>query len=110
MKYRVEYSEDAERLIASIKDRRVKRKLLDRIDELDHDPLLQGEPLEDELKGYRSIRAVGQRYRVIYKVEADRVLVFVFWLGLRREGSPDDVYVEATKATKKRTEKGKKRK
>ena len=110
MKYLVIISDESKQLLASIKDRRIKQKLLDRIEELDHDPELQGEPLADDLKGYRSVRAVGQRYRIIYKIEEEQVLVHVSWLGLRREGSPDDVYSEATKAVRKQTSKGTKRK
>ena len=102
MSYGIEFSPEASEQFDAIRDNRVKRKLRERITKLADDPLLQGEPLEDELKGYLSIRAVGQRYRVIYRVEEDRVIVLIFWLGMRREGSPDDVYVEATKAVRRK--------
>ncbi len=102
MSYKIEFSPEAGEQFDAIKDNRVKGKLRERIGKLADDPVLQGEPLGEELKGYMSIRAVGQRYRVIYRVEHDRVVVLIFWLGIRREGSPDDVYVEATKVVKRK--------
>ena len=101
MTYRVEFTPEADEALARIRDVRVKRKLVARAEELEHDPELQGDPLADELKGYRSVRAVRQRYRIIYRIYADRVLVSVFWLGLRREGSAEDVYKQATKQVRK---------
>lgn len=50
-----------------------------------------------ELAGYRSVRAVGQRYRVIYRLEEDRVLVLVVAVGIRRQGAKSDVYELARK-------------
>jgi mRNA interferase RelE/StbE len=35
---------------------------------------------------------VGQRYRIIYKVERDLVLVLVVGVGMRREGAQQDIY------------------
>ena len=97
MTYRVEFTPQADEALARVRDVRVKRKLVARAEQLSHDPELQGEPLGDELVGYRSVRAIGQRYRIIYRVNQDRVLVSIFWLGFRRAGSKEDVYAEATK-------------
>ena len=47
--------------------------------------------------GYRSLRAVGQRYRVIYRVEEDQVLVLVVAVGIRKEGDKRDIYTLARK-------------
>ncbi len=49
-----------------------------------------------ELTGYRSVRAAGKRYRIVYRIEESRVIVFVVFVGLRREGDRTDVY-EQTK-------------
>ena len=46
--------------------------------------------------GYRSIRAVGQRYRIIYRIEQDQVLVLMVGIGRRKEGNKKDIY-EVTK-------------
>jgi len=35
---------------------------------------------------------VGQRYRIIYKVDRDLVLVLVVGVGMRREGDRQDIY------------------
>jgi len=51
----------------------------------------------DELAGYHSLRAVGQRYRIIYKVKEEEVLVVVVTLGIRKEGDKKDVYELAKK-------------
>jgi mRNA interferase RelE/StbE len=45
-----------------------------------------------ERAGYRSLRAVGQRYRILYKVEAHRVIVSIVALGIRKDGDKADVY------------------
>jgi mRNA interferase RelE/StbE len=53
--------------------------------------------MRDELSGFRSIRAVGQRYRIIYKVEEEKITVLVVALGIRKEGDKKDVYERAKK-------------
>lgn len=67
------------------------------IDRLAEDPEKQGKALVGEWAGYRSIRAVGQRYRVIYRLIDDRIVVCVVAVGIRLEGSRDDVYALARK-------------
>ncbi|MEH2401584.1 hypothetical protein [Nostoc sp.] len=54
--------------------------------------MFEGKPLVDKLKGYRSVRAVGQRYRIIYKVKLEKVVVLVVGVGLRKEGDKGDIY------------------
>jgi mRNA interferase RelE/StbE len=80
-----------------ISDRRIRQKVRERIEGLAQDPEKQGKPLWDELLGYRSIRAVGQRYRIIYRIEEDRVLVIVVLVGILKEGSKHDIYNVARK-------------
>ena len=84
-------------MLDATKDRRVNRLLVERIDALSSEPEKQGKPLTGELAGLRSVRAVGQRYRVLYRVDGPRVLVVVVSLGLRAEGSKKDVYEVARK-------------
>lgn len=78
--------------LADISDRRIQEKIRERIDELAYHPEQQGKPLTGELMGYRSLRAVGQRYRIIYRVERHKVFVFIVAIGLRKEGDKGDVY------------------
>lgn len=84
-------------MLAEIKDRRVQGKLSQRIERLREDPEKQGKPLTEELAGYRSVRAIGQRYRIIYRVERQEIFVLVVAVGLRKEGSRADVYALASK-------------
>jgi mRNA interferase RelE/StbE len=79
-------------MLAEVKDRREQEKLRDRIDQLKIEPEKQGKALVDNLSGFRSIRAVGQRYRIVYKVEQDRVMVVVVGLGRRKDGDKKDIY------------------
>lgn len=79
-------------MLEAIRDRRLRDTIRRRIDALAEDPDKQGSPLLAELSGYRSVRAVGQRYRVIYRLEENRVLVLVVAVGIRRQGAKSDVY------------------
>ena len=79
-------------MLTQISDKRIARKIADTIDRLKHEPDKQGTPLVDDLLGYRKIRAVGQRYRVIYTLEDEIVTVFVVALGIRKEGDKSDIY------------------
>lgn len=79
-------------MLAAIRDRRVRETIRQRIDNLATDPDKRGRPLVGELAGYRSLRAVGQRYRIIYQVEDQRVVVAVVAVGIRREGDKSDIY------------------
>lgn len=97
MPYSVAIEPAALKMLAGISDRRIREKIRDRIDGLAHDPEKQGKPLAGELAGYRSIRAVGQRYRIIYEVRPSKVLVLVLALGLRKQKSRQDIYRLAKK-------------
>lgn len=90
--YEIELTPLALEMLANVKDRRQQQALSDRIEQLKTDPEKQGKPLVEKLKGYRSVRAVGQRYRIIYKVELDKVVVLVVGIGLRKEGDRGDIY------------------
>ncbi|MDX2217296.1 MAG: type II toxin-antitoxin system RelE/ParE family toxin [Oculatellaceae cyanobacterium bins.114] len=79
-------------MLAAVKDRREQEKLSERIDQLKNDPEKQGKALVDNLSGFRSVRAVGQRYRIVYKVEQEQVLVVVVGMGRRKDGDKKDIY------------------
>jgi len=95
--YRVDILPAAQGLVLEISDRRIQEKLLARMTALANDPELRGKPLGDDLAGYRSVRAVGQRYRIIYRVERSMVVVMVVAAGIRKEGSREDIYRVAAK-------------
>ena len=90
--YQVRLTPTARSMLSAIKDRRVQGAIRDRIDGLARDPDKQGKPLLGELKGFRSVRAVGQRYRIIYRIEREKVQVLVVAMGIRREGDREDIY------------------
>ena len=92
LEYEIILTTQARQLFAQIKDRREQQLLLTRIEKLKQDPDKQGKALSEELIGYRSVRAVGQRYRIIYRIEQERVLVVVVGIGRRKEGDKRDVY------------------
>ncbi|TAG93834.1 MAG: type II toxin-antitoxin system RelE/ParE family toxin [Oscillatoriales cyanobacterium] len=97
VEYQVILTAQARQLFAEIKDRREQQLLLARLEKLKQEPEKQGKALSEELTGYRSIRAVGQRYRIIYQIVQDQVLVVVVGIGRRKEGDRRDVYTVTTR-------------
>lgn len=92
MKWSIRLTLPAKKQLISIGDTRIRESISKRINGLEYEPEKQGKPLTDDLAGYRSIRAVGQRYRIIYKIEAEVVTVVVVALGIRKEKDKHDVY------------------
>ena len=92
MKWRVEIAKTALEQLEKITDLRVRKNLLERIEQLENDPEGQGKPLRNELSGLLSLRAIGQRYRIIYKLVNEQVIVVVVAVGIRREGDRSDIY------------------
>ena len=100
MNYKIEILPTALRMLKDISDQRIQSKIAERIDGLAHDPEKQGKPLWNELAGFRSIRAIGQRYRIIYKVERGIITVVVVAVGIHKEGDKKDIYALAHKLVK----------
>ena len=113
MIYRIEFIEEAKADLKAIEDQRSQQAISSKINDLQTEPEKRGKPLTDELKGCYSVRAAGQRYRVIYRIKVtelkptegkekedgpkiDRV-VTVLVIGIRKEGSKYDVYEVARK-------------
>ena len=90
--YRVRLTPTAQGMLSAIKDRRVREAIRDRVDRLAHDSEKQRRPLLGELKGLRSLRTVGQRYRIIFRVHDRKVEVIVVAIGIRKEGDREDIY------------------
>ena len=99
MIYRIEITEHARQMLKNVRDRRIRRLFASRIDGLVKEPEKQGRPLSGSLAGRRSIRAVGQRYRIIYRiiyrVDESGAIMVVAALGIRRQGDHCDKYVLA---------------
>jgi mRNA interferase RelE/StbE len=95
--YRIVIQPAALQMLERIGDKRIQGKILERIEQLQTEPEKRGKPLTEELRGYWSLRAVGQRYRIIYRIENNRVEVIVVAIGLRKEGDRKDAYEIALK-------------
>lgn len=90
--WEVRVTETAVKMLRDITDMRIRRKILDIIADLKVQPDVKGKPLIGELAGFRSIRAVGQRYRILYRLESTQVIVYVIAVGIRKEGDKGDIY------------------
>lgn len=100
MKWKILLTPTARKLLSDISDRRIRQKIVDVIDRLEEDPEKQGKALLGELSGFRSMRAVGQRYRIIYQIRNNEVVVIIVAVGIRRDGAKDDIYTLAKKLFK----------
>jgi mRNA interferase RelE/StbE len=100
MIYRIVIQPTAIKLLKGIKDQRIRQKISKRIDKLKESPEMQGKALLGELEGYFSVRAVGQRYRIIYTIQQHQVTVIIVALGIRKENSKKDIYTIAKKLAK----------
>jgi mRNA interferase RelE/StbE len=90
--YEIRLTPLARQMLDAVQDVREKEKLRDRIEQLKVEPEKQGKALVDNLAGLRSIRAVGQRYRIVYKVNSDTIVVLIAGVGRRKDGDKNDIY------------------
>ena len=97
MKWQILLTPTALKLLADISDRRIREKIGAVIDRLTEDPEKQGKALLGELAGFRSIRAAQQRYRIIYQIRGNDIVVVIIAVGIRRDGAKDDIYNLAKK-------------
>ena len=74
-------------------DSKSQQQIIEKIEILKIEPLKVGKQLKGNLQEYRSIRSVGQRYRIIYQVKDTDVEVIVVAVGRRRDGDKKhDIY------------------
>lgn len=97
MKWEIRLTVPAQKQFSAITDKRIQENINRRISKLENNPERQGKALDKDLSGYRSIRAVGQRYRIMYKLEAERVVVVVVTIGIRKDKDKQDAYELAKK-------------
>ena len=98
--FKIEWAPTAVHALRDISDKRVQRKIFERAQALATEPESQGKALVGPLAGCRSVRAVGQRYRIVYRVERGRVIVIILAVGLRKDGDSKDIYALAKKLVK----------
>ena len=89
--YSIKLTEIASEALRSI-DAKTRSQILSKIDQLKEDPLLLGKALVGPLKEFRSVRAAGQRYRIIFKVLQEHIVVIVVAVGIRKSGDKKDIY------------------
>ncbi|MCX5841751.1 MAG: type II toxin-antitoxin system RelE/ParE family toxin [Deltaproteobacteria bacterium] len=89
MNYKITLTDEAKAHLISLDGTR--STIARRIEALKESPEKQGKALSGDLVGYRSLHAAG-RYRVLYEVKVDQVMVIVVAAGMRKEGSKIDVY------------------
>lgn len=97
MTYQVVIVPTALKLLKAISNRATRQRIMNRIAGLRKEPEKQGKPLTGDLAGFRSLRAAGQRYRIIYQIQKGKVTVIVVAVGIRKEGSKEDIYTLARK-------------
>lgn len=90
MNYKITLTDEAKAHLISL-DGKTRTTIARRIEALKESPEKQGKALSGDLGGYRSLHAAG-RYRVLYEVKVDQVMVIVVAVGMRKEGSKIDVY------------------
>ncbi len=98
--YEIRWTETALKLLEAVADARIRRAVWARAGRLERDPDKQGKALTGELKGFRSVRAVGQRFRIIYAVDGQQVIIYIAAAGIRRAGDGKDIYELAKKLLK----------
>ncbi|MDF1527015.1 MAG: type II toxin-antitoxin system mRNA interferase toxin, RelE/StbE family [bacterium] len=97
MTWRVLITPAALEMLKGITDRRIRGQIAQTVSGLTEAPENSGKPLMGELAGYRSLRAASQKYRVIYKIKKEKVIVVVVAVGRRKEGDRRDIYSLARK-------------
>ncbi len=95
--YTVQWTETAIEYAKAAADRKTLALLHAKANGLATEPEQQGKALVGELMGLRSVRAGGQRYRILYHVKRDTRLVTVVLAGRRKAGDKSDVYTLARK-------------
>ena len=78
-------------MLAELRDRRIRRQILTRLRALQQHAMSIGKPLVGELAGCYSLRVAAQRYRVIYTIADDMLVVLVIAIGIRKAGQRRDV-------------------
>ena len=102
MTFQIEITLTALSMINKAQDRRIRAKIIETIDGLAEDPEKKGKPLIAELDGYHSVRVVGQRYRIIYRIDNETVIVLIVAVGIQKKGDRKDLYTLAKKLIRAR--------
>lgn len=105
-RYKIEIAPTGYGSLEALEDKRTLREIAKVIDGLDRAPDQQGKALVGPLEGVRSVRAVRERFRVLYRVDARKRIVSVLLVGERAPGQDADVYALAQKLLEMFSSKG----
>jgi len=89
--YKIKITKTAAENLQNI-DKKTLGQILNKIESLKEEPNLLGKQLKEPLKEFRSVRAAGQRYRIIYKVVENQIIVIILAVGIRKDGDKKDIY------------------
>jgi mRNA interferase RelE/StbE len=100
LSYRVLLTDEARSFLAAL-DKKTLHAIARKIESLKESPEKRGKRLHGELAAYRSLPAAG-RYRIVYRIDRDAVVVLVIGVGIRKEGDRIDVYETIRRFVKQR--------
>lgn len=89
--YSIKITELAAQMLRSIESN-ARTQILAKIERLRDEPKLQGKALLGPLREFRAVRAAGQRYRIVFQIRDELVLVVVVAVGIRKTGDKKDIY------------------
>ena len=89
--YRIRLTQVAAQMLKGI-EATARSQIIRKIEQLKDDPALLGKPLSGPLRDFRSVRAAGQRYRIVYRIEETKVVVIIVAVGIRKAGDKKDIY------------------
>jgi len=89
--YKIKLTEIAVHMLKGI-EATARNQIISKIDQLKDEPKLLGKALVGPLKEFRSVRAAGQRYRIIYQIQEEMIIVLVVAIGIRKSGDKKDIY------------------
>lgn len=96
--YTVKWTQTGRDFLADIHSKSVRRQLLSASEKLSQRPNEQGKALSSPLSGFRSVSAVGARYRIIYRVLEGSKTVEVIAVGMRNPQDENaDVYARTSR-------------
>ncbi len=96
-RFEIEIAPTGYRSLKALKDKKLRGEVAKVIDGLVRAPEERGQALLGPLEGVRSVHAVRDRFRILYRVNARKKLVSVLLVGERGPGQDADIYALAQK-------------
>ena len=102
MAWKILFTPEAKKSLKALKSKDVQREVVERLKELSKDPEIQKrrKMLRGELSGLYSIRVGGRRYRIVYKLDGEKLVIIVIHVGKRESGAKKEIYQLTKKLVK----------